>query len=95
MCSLPDGPAGGHRLHASSGPGMGLSGQSVPTAAGQTLCDRRMLWPGHGLLSVRSGGEDVGVLGRLAGHPAAQSEGEPLKGLQPTVDCRLDPVNSL
>lgn len=67
VCAVPPGPAGGHGLHAGPGGGLGHSGEPVPAAACQTLCDRCGLWLGDGLLPVQSCGNAMGDLGLPAG----------------------------
>lgn len=70
VCPVPPHPAGGHKLHASAGVGVGQPGEPVAAAACSTLCDRCGLRFGYGLLPVQLSGKIVGDLGLPAG-PAA------------------------
>lgn len=88
-------PAGGHRLHAAPGGGVGCFGEPVPTAACKTLCDRCGLWLGHGLLPVQSGGKTVGDLGLVAGRAAHWPGREAEQGLRWTLDARWEPLGQV
>lgn len=90
MCPLPPIPAGGYSLLAGSCGGMGHSGEPVPAAACQTLCDRCGLWLGYGLLPIQLGGKAVGDLGLPPGHTAHATARENQQGLWWTLDGRLE-----
>lgn len=67
VCPVPPSSAGGHRLHTDPGDNMGCSGEPIPAAACQTLCDRCGLWLGYGLLPVELGRKVSHDLGLSAG----------------------------